>query len=501
MAKRVDDFLKEVSNKSNFEYLQGLLDIRPRYAKSTGKDRPYQTDAKNAVFSEWKNCTSTVIQLATGLGKTRIAKNIITQRLNPQKNKKALFIAHNIDLLHQFRSEFDENDLSFCPSFLDELHPTSRVNMVTIQEMIIRRKSNPAAYFRFIKQFDVAVFDEAHRYPDIDTAWGQVTRDIGDLGTFCVGLTATDYRMDNEDLLGETSYRYTIEDGVHDGWLVEVFGLAVSTHVVPDKEGWDNKELKLKFSNAKQRERARVIQNTLVETQEAWERKEPIQTILFVPRVAEAHALKKNMDKMGGLGNIAVIDGSPDLKDKRKQIYQDFKDNKINLIINVNVLIEGVNLPNAEIVALARSTRSKGLYEQMLGRGVRPDYYGPKNKLLVIDFVDNISAHYMKDIITSSSLRDEDIVFGSGRVYTKKSRKPVGDIAHIYKSEIELYTSRDWYHYEGAKELMHLFGFKNWKEFQSFCKDGFDTSHLGPEVEAKIKAIYDKMGMSEYYEV
>lgn len=54
--------------------------------------------------------------------------------------------------------------------------------------------------------------------------------------------------------------------------------------------------------------------------------------------------------------------------EKRKQILEDFKTGKVQVVTNVGVLTEGYDNENIKAVLFARPTKSASLYIQMAGR-------------------------------------------------------------------------------------------------------------------------------------
>lgn len=57
---------------------------------------------------------------------------------------------------------------------------------------------------------------------------------------------------------------------------------------------------------------------------------------------------------------------------ERDKLIVDFKDGKLEILVNVAVATEGFDLPDAGCVVLGRPTKSLALYLQMVGRGLRP---------------------------------------------------------------------------------------------------------------------------------
>jgi hypothetical protein len=56
----------------------------------------------------------------------------------------------------------------------------------------------------------------------------------------------------------------------------------------------------------------------------------------------------------------------------RNRAIAAFRDGRLLWLWNFNVLLEGFDAPTASIIAIARPTRIRSLYAQMIGRGTRP---------------------------------------------------------------------------------------------------------------------------------
>src|SRR4029078_8302340 len=70
----------------------------------------------------------------------------------------------------------------------------------------------------------------------------------------------------------------------------------------------------------------------------------------------------------------------------RAQALADFRAGRVQVLTNVGVLTEGFDDPGVSCVAMARPTRSEGLYAQCVGRGTR--LHPGKADCLILDFVD-----------------------------------------------------------------------------------------------------------------
>jgi superfamily II DNA or RNA helicase len=88
----------------------------------------------------------------------------------------------------------------------------------------------------------------------------------------------------------------------------------------------------------------------------------------------------------------AQIDGVMTTADRQK-VLADFAAGKILVICNVQLLIEGVDIPSIEVVQWLRPTQSLIVFMQGNGRGLRPS--DGKEKLIVLDHVGNVERHGM----------------------------------------------------------------------------------------------------------
>ncbi|MBE6929908.1 MAG: ATP-dependent helicase, partial [Ruminococcaceae bacterium] len=78
---------------------------------------------------------------------------------------------------------------------------------------------------------------------------------------------------------------------------------------------------------------------------------------------------------------------------ERKEFQDKFVNREIQVLCACDLLNEGWDCPETEVLFMARPTMSKVLYTQQLGRGMR--LFEGKESLMVFDFVDNASQYNM----------------------------------------------------------------------------------------------------------
>lgn len=77
--------------------------------------------------------------------------------------------------------------------------------------------------------------------------------------------------------------------------------------------------------------------------------------------------------------------------EQRGDVLRRYANHELQVLTNVGVLTEGWDVPDTDIIMMARPTKSKGLYVQCVGRGLR---LAPEKKdCLILDFVDIAKRH------------------------------------------------------------------------------------------------------------
>lgn len=107
------------------------------------------------------------------------------------------------------------------------------------------------------------------------------------------------------------------------------------------------------------------------------------QAVVYTYSIKSAKKLADEFNKNGI--NAAELDGKSS-KDQRNKIVKDFKNQKIQVLVNVDLFTEGIDLPNTDCVVMVRPTESLSLYMQFSMRCLNPR----KDKTaIIIDHVAN----------------------------------------------------------------------------------------------------------------
>jgi hypothetical protein len=101
-----------------------------------------------------------------------------------------------------------------------------------------------------------------------------------------------------------------------------------------------------------------------------------------------------------GIHAAAVWGDMP--RDERRAILAKFSTGEISVLTNCNLLTEGFDEPSINCVIMARPTKSKLLYAQMVGRGTR--LHPEKKDLMVVDVTDNSRDHRLPGLYSLFNL-------------------------------------------------------------------------------------------------
>jgi hypothetical protein len=197
-----------------------------------------------------------------------------------------------------------------------------------------------------------------------------------------VGFTATTARGDGkglDDVFEEIVYARTLPEMIHDGYLVPLRGYRVATSA-------DLTRLTSRGNDFREEELAEAVdieeRNALV-ARSIQELARDRRTIAFCVTVAHAQHLRRALQALGV--RAGTVHGEMP-SDDRARVLRDFAEGRMQALTNVAVLTEGFDDPGVSCVAMARPTRSEGMYAQCVGRGTR---LSPgKKDCLVLDFVD-----------------------------------------------------------------------------------------------------------------
>jgi hypothetical protein len=246
-----------------------------------------------------------------------------------------------------------------------------------------------------------------------------------------LGLTATPERADGKNLakIWEMAYSYSMIDAMDEGYLVPI------RSVIQPIEGLDLSEVS-GTSDYSAEELGKVLLRAEVVDHTAdclMEHAVGRKAIVFTATVEQAQLTAEELRNRGW--KATHVSGETPAEE-RARILNDFSNGEIDAICNCAVLTEGTDLPIADCIVVARPTRSKPLYIQMIGRGLR---LSPgKEDCLVIDLAGASDEHsliqapvligILKDERRRAKSGDSPLIRGSKNDPLKgliKKRRPI----------------------------------------------------------------------------
>jgi superfamily II DNA or RNA helicase len=357
-------------------------------------EREYQTRAEEAIVSEWEKVQSTLLELATGLGKTKIACDLI-KRTYPGRT---MWLTHQEELVGQAVESIQKG--AGMPVEVEQASQYASTNLFHRTPVVVSTVQSQCSgpkesrrYMRFDPEdFKLLVVDEVHH--GTSPTWKEV------IAHYCknpklkmIGLSATPKRSDGKALgqiIQSVAFQYGILEGVRDGWLVNIAQRYVRvngldfTHL-ETVAGDFNKE---QLSELMEREEnvQGLCQPTIEEIfglepktlsaipVERWKQylaslgRKPRRTLAFTVSVAQAEMSASVFSR--AMDGVEWVCGKTN-KEDRKKIRERFLHGETHAVANCGVYLEGYNNPFVEVISVSRPTKSLNLYTQILGRGTR----------------------------------------------------------------------------------------------------------------------------------
>ena len=320
--------------------------------------------------------TIALLYHATGTGKTVTA---VTDA--KRMGGRTLFLAHTVELVEQAANTFRELWKTVnVGKYVDAIkQPNAHVVCGSIQSVAMNLD-------RFKDDdFDYLIIDEAH-HASADT-YQKVLSYFKP--KFTLGLTATPERADDKNILDifkNTAHKLGIQTAVEIGELVPVRCIRIHTNVDLTKVRFNSVQYNIRDLESKifVPERNTLIADTFIEY--CSEKR----TVIFCASVKHAEEIAKLICERGA--NAQAVSGSMK-PSERKEYIAKFQKGEIKALCACDLLNEGWDCPETEVLFMARPTMSKVLYTQQLGRGMR--LADGKESLIVFDFVDNASQYNM----------------------------------------------------------------------------------------------------------
>lgn len=433
-------FLDGNNEKRNIEEMDNYIEVKANgkitAKKGTNTRTPYNHQ-KNAMerlsIIDKEDSFSTLVVLPTGGGKTYTASTWLLKNAIDKK-KKIIWIAHRQMLLDQAAESFQKFAYAEAMPHISEFtyrivsgssnHDRS-IDITPDDNILILSKDRIG---RNLQVLDKWLEGEKEVYCVIDEAHHGTAKTYRRIINYVqervpnlklLGLTATPFRTakEEEGLLAKIfkdgvdengnvvkndlgiTYQIGLKELINAGILSrpifepyytdEDYGKNLGLDALEHIQHLDVLPDEIATEIAESSARNKLIVNTYVK-----KKKEYGQTIVFAVNINHAIALNQLFKNAGVASDFIVSDirdmvtGVTISREENEAKLQAYRDGDLEVLINVNILTEGVDLPQTKTVFLARPTVSKILMTQMVGRALRGTAAGGTAEAYIVSFVD-----------------------------------------------------------------------------------------------------------------
>ena len=326
--------------------------------------RDYQIEICEKVNGAFEAHRSVMMQMPTGTGKTVVLASLVKQYLTRDADCSVLIVAHRIELIEQTGTFLNHFGIDYGviaggkrPAVL------KRVMVASVQTLSKNLGIDLSP--------SLVVIDEAHHalaktYQMLWAAWPEAK---------FLGLTATPYRMSGDgftDLFEVLVDSWSVKQFIADGWLspYDYYSIRPDSEEQQEIDSLRKRGADGDFQMKELREKLDVRPSIerLFESFErfAFDKK----GIIYAIDIAHAEHIAE-FYRLQGVKAVAISSKTP--AKERAEVIRTFKDeNRIQILVSVDLFSEGFDCPDVEFIQMARPTLSLAKYLQMVGRGLRP---------------------------------------------------------------------------------------------------------------------------------
>lgn len=397
----------------------------------------HQTSAQKRLIDwfekEKEGYNGGLLVLPTGGGKTFTAIRFLCQ--GPlSKGYKVLWLAHTHHLLEQAYYSFGPRDIDQINGYevgliveprdqlnvrvvsgteehfkVQDIDSDDDVLICTLQTAGNALKRNQPNFNEFLESAGeklFVIFDEAHHSPaptyrNLIIALRERFKKM-----YLLGLTATPTYTDEmkrgwlkelfpDDIISQV----TLEELMSQNILAKPVFENPNTDFNPDFDDREFEKWRTSFRDipenvvnqlAENRSRNQFIARTYAQNKEKYGK-----TLIFADRwyqcVQLCEFLRKEGVNAGAMFSHVyqtptgrIVGGESNIK-----ILEKFKNNELDVLVNIRMLTEGTDVPDVETIFLTRQTTSQILLTQMIGRGLRGPEFGGTEEANIVSFEDN----------------------------------------------------------------------------------------------------------------
>lgn len=353
----------------------------PLYSPNRLELREYQKDAAEALRSALLDTGRAQLVFATGLGKTVVMAELVSDMLvdGLLGDGRVLVLAHTLPLVNQLLVSFWRH----LPKSVQTHRYAEGERPITFDGITFATIQS----FSKIKNysyFDLVIVDEAHHAgaPDFLNTVEKINPPK------LLGVTATPWRSDGvsiNSIFGEPTMSMGIKEGLANGFLSEV-----DYRIFIDTMDWDFVAHQSQYGYTIGQLNKKLIIPTrddeaIRKIGKVYEIEKRKRGLVFSPSQAHARSFASDL-RRHGFNAAAITHEESNLE--RYKILSKFSNGEINFLCAVDVLNEGIDVPDVDMLVFMRVTHSRRIFVQQLGRGLRIN--PNKDKVLVLDFAADV---------------------------------------------------------------------------------------------------------------
>lgn len=471
--------------------------------------RDYQQDAIDCIKNELMNGSrSTLCVMPTGTGKTIVFAFVIDEFRASNPGRRVMVLAHRGELLEQAAEKIKavtglDVSTEMANQYADmDWFGKTPVVVSSIQTQVAGMEGKGRMTRFPPEEFGLVIVDEAH-HATTKTYRRVMDHYLQNPNCKILGVTATPNRHDERALgkvFDSVAYNYALIEAIDDGWLVEIDQQTI------DVDSLDLSQVEVtagKLNGAQLNQVMEYEENLHGIVVPMMELAGDRKTLLFTASVAQAERSAEIVNRYamdrGYTEDIAFSVHGGTNKDERREMIQRFRDGRFQVMCNCGIATEGFDIPDIEVVAIARPTLSAPLYTQMIGRGTRPlpglvdglEGGAPdrvsaikgsrKPSVLVLDFVGNAGRHKLINVVDALAGNYDDDVLEIAKEMIAESGNAENVREVLTAAQVELFKrQREQKELEEAAERKRRHGVRADVKYRKTSISPFDVFGVTP---------------------
>ncbi len=334
--------------------------------------RQYQIDLIEEIREQLRDHRRVLAVMPTGAGKTMTFCSIAARSIG--RNNNVLILVHRAELLEQTSKRLAAMEVPH--GIIAPRHPVTHAQVQVASIGAVARR-----LLTFPWSPNLIIVDEAHHCAA--RSWRQVLD--GYPSARIIGWTATPQRLDGKDL-GE-SFDALVE-GPSVARLIQMGSLSDYRLFAPptgvDLSGLAKRAGDYRVEQVEERMTEQRVLYAAVSNYQRYA--EERQAIAFCVSLKHGSEVCAAFSKAGI--PAAMVDGTLIAADRADRLNR-FKSGKVRVLVSVDLVSEGFDVPACDCVILLRPTASLSVYLQQVGRALRPS----DRHAVILDCAGNSQQH------------------------------------------------------------------------------------------------------------